>query len=198
PEAVATSLLERLRREGPGLLPWDERSRGLLARMRFRAARTGAPPLDDAELVRRVPQWLLPRLDLAGGAVIDGSGLLAGLVSLVSGRRADLDREVPEHLVLPTGSRCRIDYSSGVPVVEARIQEVFGMRAGPLICGVPLVFRLLSPARRPLQVTDDLAGFWRTSYADVRKEMRGSYPRHLWPEDPATAVPTRGVRPRRG
>ena len=195
--AVASSLLDRLGREGTGILPWDERSRGLLARMRFRAARTGAPPLDDAELVRLAPRWLVPRLDLAGGPVIDGSGLVAGLASLVSGRRADLDREVPDHLVLPTGSRCRIDYSSGAPVVEARIQEVFGMRAGPVICGVPLVFRLLSPARRPLQVTDDLAGFWRTSYAEVRKDMRGRYPRHHWPEDPAAAAPTRGMRPRR-
>jgi len=130
--------------------------------------------------------------------VIDGNGLLAGIASLLPGRRADLEREVPEHLVLPTGSRCRIEYSSGVPVVEVRIQEVFGLRAGPVICGVPLVFRLLSPARRPVQVTDDLAGFWRTSYAEVRKQMRGRYPRHHWPEDPATAAPTRGVRPRRG
>jgi len=71
------------------------------------------------------------------------------------------------------------------------------MRAGPVICGMPLVFRLLSPARRPLQVTDDLAGFWRTSYAEVRKQMRGRYPRHHWPEDPSTAAPIRAAKPRR-
>ncbi len=198
PDAVSASLLERLRREGTAILPWDDRARGLLARIRFHAARSGAASLDDAELVRLAPRWLVPRIDLGGGPVIDGGGLAAALASLVPGRRAEFEREVPEHLVLPTGTRCRIDYSTGVPAVEARIQEVFGMRAGPVICGVPLVFRLLSPARRPLQVTDDLAGFWRTSYAEVRKQMRGRYPRHPWPEDPAAAEPTRGVRPRRG
>lgn len=196
PDAVVASLFERLRREGIGVLPWDGRSRGLLARLRFHAAHAGGPPLDEAELVRRAPAWLVPRLDLAGGPVIDGAGLLAALASLVPGRRADFERTVPDHLVLPTGTRCPVDYATGVPVVEARIQEVFGMRAGPVICGVPLVFRLLSPARRPLQVTDDLAGFWRTSYAEVRKEMRGRYPRHPWPENPAAARPTRTARPR--
>ena len=140
----------------------------------------------------------MSQLDLSGGPVLDGAGLLRALSALIPGRRADLDRFAPEALVLPTGTRCPIDYSSGVPVVEARIQEVFGLAAGPVICGVQLVFRLLSPARRPLQVTDDLAGFWRSSYAEVRKQMRGRYPRHDWPEDPSTASPTRSPRRRRG
>jgi ATP-dependent helicase HrpB len=81
--------------------------------------------------------------------------------------------------------------------VEAKIQEVFGLAASPRICGIPLIFRLLSPAHRPLQVTRDLAGFWETTYADVRKEMRGRYPRHSWPENPRDAAPTSGVKPRR-
>ena len=140
PEAATASLLERLQREGVGILPWDDRTRGLLARIRFLAAHAGsahggsargtAGPamLDDAELVRRAPEWLVPRLDFSGGPVLDGAGLLRALSALVPGRRADLDRLVPGTLVLPTGTRCPIDYSSGVPVVEARIQEVFGMR----------------------------------------------------------------------
>jgi len=80
--------------------------------------------------------------------------------------------------------------------VEARIQEVFGLAESPRVCGVPLTFRLLSPARRPLQITRDLASFWRTTYTEVRKEMRGRYPKHYWPENPLDAEPTSGVRPR--
>ena len=81
--------------------------------------------------------------------------------------------------------------------MEARIQEVFGLAESPRICGVPLAFRLLSPARRPLQITSDLASFWRTTYAEVRKEMRGRYPKHYWPENPLDAEPISGVRPRK-
>jgi ATP-dependent helicase HrpB len=205
PEAAAASMRDRLRREGIGILPWNDTTCGLLARIRFLAAHGGSTrgttspaELDNAELVRRASEWLVPRLDFSGGPVLNGAGLLRALAALIPGRRADLDRFAPASLVLPTGTRSPIDYSSGVPVVEARIQEVFGMRAGPVICGVPLVFRLLSPAMRPLQVTDDLAGFWRSSYAEVRKQMRGRYPRHHWPEDPSAANPTRGPRRRRG
>jgi ATP-dependent helicase HrpB len=220
PEAATASLLERLRREGIGFLPWDDRARGLLARIRFLTAHVGVAhagverrdsahrdsargevgptALDDTALVRLAPEWLVPRLDLSGGPVLDGAGLLRALSALIPGRRADFDRLAPAALVLTTGTRCPIDYSSGVPAVEARIQEVFGLAAGPVICGVPLVFRLLSPAMRPLQVTDDLAGFWRSSYAEVRKQMRGRYPRHDWPEDPSTARATRSPPRRRG
>jgi ATP-dependent helicase HrpB len=222
PEAAAASFLDRLRREGIGILPWDDRTRGLLARIRFlaahadatrpRAAHADATDLDaartvgtqpptgpavfsDGELVRRAPEWLAPRLDCSGRPVLEGAGLLRALAALVPVRRADLDRLVPETITLASGSRRGIDYATGVPMVETRIQDVFGMRKGPVICGVPLVFRLLSPAMRPLQVTDDLAGFWRSSYAEVRKQMRGRYPRHYWPEDPSTAGPTRKQRP---
>jgi ATP-dependent helicase HrpB len=215
-EEAASSLLDRLHREGIGILPWADQARSLLARIRFLSAHadsvhadparanaaegrpqrgTASPTArDDAQLVRRAPEWLVPRLDFSGGPVIDEDGLCRALSALIPGRRADLDRLAPASLVLPTGTRRPIDYSSGVPVVEARIQEVFGMRAGPVICGVPLVFRLLSPAMRPLQVTDDLEGFWRSSYAEVRKQMRGRYPRHHWPEDPSAASPTRSPR----
>jgi ATP-dependent helicase HrpB len=195
-DAVGASLAGRVGREGIGILPWDERSRGLLERIRFFAARTGAVTGDDADLARRAPEWLLPRVHLDGGPAIEADDLLAAVRTLVPGRRGDFERDVPAHLVLPTGTRCPIDYAGGRPSVEVRIQEVFGMKGGPVIGGVPLVFRLLSPARRPLQVTDDLARFWRSSYAEVRREMRGRYPKHAWPEDPATAAPTHGTRRR--
>jgi len=110
-----------------------------------------------------------------------------------------LDELAPTHIGLPTGSRTRIDYTSdNAPVASMRMQEVFGLAATPRIGGgaVPVTFTLLSPARRPLQVTRDLASFWRNAYVEVRKDMRGRYPRHYWPEDPLQAEPTRRVKPR--
>ena len=107
-----------------------------------------------------------------------------------------IDTDVPESLLLPTGGRRAIDYEGSEPSVEARIQEVFGLARSPLICGIPVTFRLLSPARRPLQITRDLESFWRVTYAEVRKEMRGRYPKHHWPENPLTAQPTSRVRPK--
>ena len=104
-----------------------------------------------------------------------------------------LDREVPESLQAPSGSHVRIDYlPEGGPVMAVKLQEMFGQKETPSVCGgrCPLTVHLLSPAGRPLQVTRDLAGFWRGSYAAVRSEMRGRYPKHPWPEDPLTAMPT--------
>ena len=121
----------------------------------------------------------------------------AALDALFPGGRRALDRMAPESIVLPTGGRRGIDYSTGEPSVSARIQEVFGLTESPLICGVPLTFRLLSPAFRPLQITKDLSSFWKTTYAEVRKEMRGRYPKHYWPENPRLAEPISGVRPSR-
>jgi ATP-dependent helicase HrpB len=111
----------------------------------------------------------------------------------------DLDVWLPTHLIVPTGSRIRIDYLDDLaPCAAMRMQEVFGMASTPKVGDghVPLTFKLLSPAQRPLQVTSDLASFWRNAYSDVRKDMRGRYPRHYWPEDPLQAEPTRRVRPR--
>jgi ATP-dependent helicase HrpB len=109
-------------------------------------------------------------------------------------RRAALDELAPTHFAVPSGSRIRIDYSDPrAPVLAVRLQEMFGLADTPRIArgAVPLTIHLLSPAHRPVQVTRDLAGFWRTSYFDVRKEMRGRYPKHHWPEDPLTAEATR-------
>jgi ATP-dependent helicase HrpB len=98
---------------------------------------------------------------------------------------------------VPSGSRIRVDYTDPeTPVLAVRLQEVFGLTETPRVGGgrVPVTMHLLSPARRPVQVTQDLAGFWRTSYFDVRKEMKGRYPKHYWPEDPLVAEPRRGLR----
>jgi ATP-dependent helicase HrpB len=201
PQAVAASLEERLAREGIGILPWNEKSRRLLERVRFWGAHgKGASGVDlsDAGLAARAAEWLAPHLALGGGPVLTPEKLSAALRGLLGADRGRLDAEVPESLVLPTGGRRGMDYSGGAPAVEARIQEVFGLAASPLVCGVPVVFRLLSPAGRPLQVTTDLSGFWKGSYAEVRKEMRGRYPRHYWPEDPLQAEPTTRAKPRKG
>jgi ATP-dependent helicase HrpB len=111
----------------------------------------------------------------------------------------ELDELLPTHVVVPTGSRIRIDYEDDLaPCASMRMQEVFGLASTPRIGGgaIPVTFKLLSPAQRPLQVTADLASFWRNAYTEVRKDMRGRYPRHYWPEDPLQAEPTRRVRPR--
>jgi ATP-dependent helicase HrpB len=124
--------------------------------------------------------------------------LTARLVaSLDHAQRVELDRRAPTHYVAPTGTRAMIDYSDpGAPAIEIRLQELFGVATTPSVDRdrVPLTLRLLSPARRPVQVTRDLPGFWRGSYAAVRKEMKGRYPKHPWPDDPLMATPTRRTK----
>jgi len=128
-------------------------------------------------------------------------------VDLVSALRAlltwpqlqRLDALAPTHLTVPSGSHIAIDYLDGpVPCLSVRLQEVFGLTTTPRVGGgrVPLLLKLLSPARRPVQVTQDLASFWNTAYHQVRKELKGRYPRHYWPEDPQQAEPTKRVKPR--
>ena len=118
---------------------------------------------------------------------------------LTHAQQRALDELAPTHVTLPTGTRARIDYrDDNAPVASMRMQEVFGLAATPKIGGgrVPVTFKLLSPAHRPLQVTRDLASFWRNAYVDVRKDMRGRYPRHYWPENPLEAEPTKRAKPR--
>jgi ATP-dependent helicase HrpB len=113
-------------------------------------------------------------------------------------QRAEVERLAPTHLSVPSGSSIALDYSDpSAPVLAVRLQEIFGLSQTPTIAGgrVPLVIHLLSPARRPVQVTRDLAGFWRTTYFEVRKDLKGRYPRHYWPDDPLVATPTSKVRP---
>ena len=115
-------------------------------------------------------------------------------------QQRELEEWAPANLAMPSGSRIRVDYlDDSAPAVSVRLQEVFGLADTPRLGRgrVPVTFKLLSPARRPVQVTRDLASFWRGAYAEVRKDLRGRYPKHYWPENPLEAEPTRGVRPRR-
>ncbi|MFO1400935.1 MAG: ATP-dependent helicase C-terminal domain-containing protein [Steroidobacteraceae bacterium] len=206
-ERVFAALLEGLRQLGLEALPWDAECRALLARQRFvaglgRGDAAGWPAADDATLAATLAEWLAPWLEgVTRAEQLARVPLLAALEArLTHAQRRQLDELAPTHCLVPTGSRLRIDYAAeGGPAVAVRLQEVFGLAATPRIGGgaVPLVFHLLSPAMRPVQVTRDLASFWRNAYAEVRKDLRGRYPRHHWPEDPLAAAPVRGPKRRR-
>jgi len=191
------------------VLPWQDSDRRLLARLRFIASHPvpGAagpwPDMTDAALLADIEAWLLPWLQGLKSLqqLADGRLAEALLSRLDRTQRQQLEQHAPTHVTVPTGSRIAVDYlDENAPCIEVRMQEVFGLADTPRIGGgrVPLTLKLLSPARRPMQITRDLAGFWRGSYAEVRKDMRGRYPRHYWPEDPLQAEPLRGLRPRRG
>ena len=203
-EAVQRALFAGIRQKGVANLPcWTPGLRQLQARIGFlhRALGDTWPDVSDSALAAHLEDWFagfttgmsrwshLARLDLA--AVFDVALLEAGH------DRRELDRLAPMKMEVPTGSMMTIHYEEAEPFVAVRLQECFGMGETPRLAGgrVPVVMHLLSPAQRPVQVTKDLAGFWQSSYALVRKEMRGRYPKHYWPEDPAHATPTRRVRP---
>ena len=145
--------------------------------------------------------WLLPLLD--GGSslkAVDPGALTAALEAMVGWEAMRrLETQAPERWATPAGSRHAIDYAAeGGPRLEARVQELYGLAAHPTLAGgrVPLTLALTSPAHRPIQVTKDLPGFWKGSWKEVRTEMKGRYPRHVWPEDPASADPTTRAKPR--
>jgi ATP-dependent helicase HrpB len=205
-QVSARVLLEGIRELTLDVLPWERETRSLQARVRFVAAlpreRSGNwPDLSDSALLARAGQWLLPRLEgMTRVEHLARLDLRAALESELDFRqRRRLEELAPTHLVVPSGSRIRIDYlEADAPSLAAKVQELFGMSATARIGGgeVPVLIKLLSPANRPVQVTHDLASFWRSGYAQVRRELKGRYPRHDWPEDPLTAQPSRGVRRR--
>jgi ATP-dependent helicase HrpB len=197
-EAVRGALREGLRQMGLDALPWDRRSRQLQARLDLARAHL-APPWPDRspQALREDPAaWLgehlaglrsrrdLERLDLCEA--------LWGELAWDWQRRRELDELLPERLPIPSGRQAPIDYGEGHPVLAVKLQELFGLRTTPtLLQGrLPLTIHLLSPAGRPVAITQDLAGFWREGYAAVRRDLRGRYPRHPWPEDPDRASPT--------
>ncbi|HEY4342431.1 MAG TPA: ATP-dependent helicase HrpB [Steroidobacteraceae bacterium] len=205
-EAAGAAMLEGITRLGLECLPWSAESRELQARMEFVRAHAAPavtadwPAVDEATLSADPGSWLGPWLPgvtrLQHLSRLSMSEILHGLLRREQQLR--LDELAPTHFTVPTGSRIRIDYRDELaPVVAVRLQEVFGLLASPRLAGgrVPVTFKLLSPAQRPVQITRDLATFWQGSYADVRKDMRGRYPRHYWPEDPAVATPTRRAKP---
>jgi ATP-dependent helicase HrpB len=203
--AAAAAMVEGLRSLGLAALPWDDASRDFAARSEFvrRLGRTDLgdwPDLSDAALAREL-DWLEPFLDgVTRRAQLDRVPLAAALRARLDRVQLQrLDELAPTHVTLPTGTRAKIDYlDDNAPCASMRMQEVFGLAATPRVAdgAVPLTFKLLSPAHRPLQVTRDLASFWRNAYADVRKDMRGRYPRHYWPENPLEAEATKRAKPR--
>lgn len=203
-EAARAAMLAGVRELGIAALPWDRDSRDLQARIEFMRRSRGAesthwPDVSDAALLASLESWLAPWLaGVTRRAHLARIALGEALRALLSyPQQRELEELAPTHLTMPTGSRIRVDYlDESAPAVAVRLQEVFGLAETPRLgrARVPVTLRLLSPAQRPVQVTRDLGSFWRGAYAEVRKDLRGRYPKHYWPEDPLAAAPTRGTR----
>ncbi|MHB9862578.1 ATP-dependent RNA helicase [Streptomyces sp. YIM S03343] len=198
PALVRGALLDGLRQEGFGLLRWTQDAVVLRQRLAFLRLRLGEPwpDVSDDALHARVDEWLEPELSRARRRAdltrVDAGQALTRLLPWASGEAARLNELAPERITVPSGSRIRIDYGNPEqPVLAVKLQEMFGLRESPSVAGLPLLVHLLSPAGRPAAVTADLASFWADGYRSVRAELRGRYPKHPWPEDPATAEPTR-------
>jgi ATP-dependent helicase HrpB len=207
-QRAVAAMLEGVRQCGIEALPWNAETRGLQARLELvrslQRRDLGAwPASDDAALMASLGQWLAPYLSgitrrdhLARIPLADA---LRGRLSAAQQR--PLETLAPRELVVPSGSHIRIDYvDANAPCISVRLQEIFGLMETPRIAdgAIPVTFKLLSPAQRPVQITRDLAGFWRSSYIEVRKDMRGRYPKHHWPDNPLEATPTRGAKRRPG
>jgi ATP-dependent helicase HrpB len=199
----ARILAEGIARSGIARLPWTADQKQLRERIAFLRAAEGEewPDLSDAALAASPGDTLAPFLEertgVAALASEDLDQLLAAGLPWHLKRR--LETEAPTHFATPAGSLLPIDYGAdGGPALAVRVQELYGLSHHPAIAGgrVPLTLALLSPARRPIQITRDLPGFWKGSWAAIRSEMRGRYPKHLWPEHPANAAPTTRAKPR--
>ncbi|NEB01552.1 ATP-dependent helicase HrpB [Streptomyces sp. SID13726] len=198
PVLVREAVVEGLRQEGLRLLRWTPDADVLRQRLAFLRHHLGDPwpEVSEDALHARVDEWLEPELSRARRradlARIDAGAALRRLLPWASGEAARLDELAPERMAVPSGSRIRIDYGNPEqPVLAVKLQEMFGLQTSPEIAGVPLLVHLLSPAGRPAAVTADLASFWKDGYKGVRAELRGRYPKHPWPEDPAGAEATR-------
>ena len=202
PGRVLAAMVEGVRREGIDVLPWGESARRTRERITFvRTREPHWPDVSDGALLETLESWLGPRL--AGVTRLDqlaGVDFSAALLDLLTWeQRAAMDRLAPTHIQVPSGSRIQVDYADPAsPVLAVRLQEMFGLVRTPMLGGgaVPVTLHLLSPAGRPVQVTRDLAGFWRTTYFEVRKDLKGRYPKHYWPDDPLSAEPSSRVRRR--
>jgi ATP-dependent helicase HrpB len=202
-ETTARFLAEGIVSVGLDRLPWSKALQQWRGRVMFLRKAEGEPwpDLSDAALAERSADWLEPALlDKTSLAQLSASDLSDAVMSLLPwDLRARLDRDAPPSFEAPTGTQAAIDYEAEQgPTIAIRVQELFGLNTHPSVAHgrVPLVVELLSPAHRPVQVTRDLPGFWRGSYAGVRADLRGRYPRHPWPDDPANALPTRRAKPR--
>jgi ATP-dependent helicase HrpB len=203
-EEMLEGIFEGIEMEGLEILPWTRTARQLQQRLMFLhhyESEAGWPHVTDDALLTTVRDWLGPYLhgkknrdDLGRLKLVD---ILESMLSWP--QRRELDEHAPTHMVVPSGSRIPIDYEdSASPMMAVRLQELFGLRETPLLgkSRVPLTVHLLSPAQRPVQVTRDLASFWREAYFEVKKDLKGRYPKHYWPDDPNSAVPTNRAKPR--
>ncbi|SMG44307.1 ATP-dependent helicase HrpB [Paenibacillus aquistagni] len=205
PDALGRALLAGLRAhpEGLSLLPWSKKAREWQLRLQFLHIHRPDewPAASDGALLDTMEEWLLPHVyGMKSKQELQKLDLASILESFMTwDERQTLDRLAPSAFVVPSGSRIRIDYTNPEqPVLAARLQEMFGLMETPRIAGgrVPLTIHLLSPAGRPVQVTQDLSSFWSGTYFEVKKDLKGRYPKHYWPDDPSIAIPTRGVRPK--
>ena len=205
PEQVTHTLLAAIREQGPALLPWNDQVRELQARIAAAGhwqPEAGWPEVDDNYLHAHPEQWLTPWLEgIKSSDRLQRLNLAEILAAGLSWSQRDfLAREVPTHLTVPSGSRRKLSYRPGEPpVLAVRLQEMFGLADTPRIIEnrVPVLLHLLSPAGRPVQITTDLRGFWENAYQEVKKELKGRYPKHHWPDDPWQAQPTARVKPKR-
>jgi len=201
PEAIASAMAEGVVQLGLGVLNWSKAARYFVARIEWaRGQGADLPDFSDDALLTEVQDWLVPYLrGVRKVEALGGVNLMEALQARLGwAGKGELDRLAPEAIAAPTGTRLAIDYGGAQPSVSVRLQEMFGMVDHPCIGPKrqPLLIELLSPAHRPVQITADLPGFWANSYADVRRDLRGRYPRHEWPEDPAMAEATRRAKPR--
>lgn len=200
-ELISKGMLEGIRSRSLSVLPWEKKSVSLRHRIDFVNAHLPGSftDMDEGHLLHTLEEWLLPYLggirDLKGLQKLDMYAIVSAMLGWEAQQRLDL--LAPESLKVPSGSKIRIDYTEVQnPLLAVRLQEVFGWRETPCVLEgrVPLTLHLLSPAHRPVQVTQDLASFWQEGYSDVRKELRGRYKKHDWPEDPHSAVAVSGVK----
>jgi ATP-dependent helicase HrpB len=198
PEKLRAAVLEGVRGLGVAALPWPREARDWQARvlsLRHWFPEEGWPDLSDAALQDTLEEWLGPYLNnVTRREHFERLDLLAILMARLDWKqRQRLEEGAPTHLTVPSGSRLRLEYRpSESPVLAVKLQEMFGLADTPRVAWgkVPVTLHLLSPARRPIQVTQDLRGFWERTYAEVKKELKGRYPKHPWPDDPWNAVPT--------
>lgn len=201
-EQVLAALLQAIAKHGLEMLPWDKKSRQLQQRLVFlHRLDPRWPDASDEHLLHTLAEWLAPHLSgmksRADLQRLHMSGILEAMLSWTE--RQELDVLAPPHITVPSGSRIPVDYRDpAAPVLAVRLQEMFGLADTPRIGGgkIPLLLHLLSPAQRPVQVTRDLASFWANAYFEVKKDLKGRYPKHVWPDNPLEAMPTNRTRPR--
>ena len=196
PEITKNALIEGIKINGLDVLPWTQNAR--LFQKRVLLVGDDLPDLSDESLIASLEDWITPYVEnitnLDALQKLDIHSILKNMLSW--DQQQMVDAQAPTHVKVPSGSNILIDYEQNPPVLKVKLQEMFGAERTPSILGgkVPLAVHLLSPAGRPLQITEDLAGFWNSSYHEVKKEMRGRYPKHPWPDDPLNAQPTRKIK----